>query len=690
MMDSSALPPEENLLRAAAPNVLTGDAHCSAAGDLRSGSDRFASGRAGRRERLILTAILIVAALLRLGWPGIVQFSADEARIISVTMDIAQGRRLPLFGGGTSFGLPTPPVAAYVYAPAALLWDDPLWLTWFTAALNMVALAFFWQLCRRGWGARVALCATLLFATHPWAVIASRKIWEPNLIAFFSIPWALTGVLAFRERKATALVAHLALLSVLAQLHYSGLALAPVTALMLLLSRKHLDRRMLAAGLALAAVLAIPFLYGFVETQAEGWRAGLSFVSGAARIDGESLRLWWITATGSDIHSLAGSTGYQAFSRTLPNLDVLRWALGGLVLAGIGWWLWEAVRDRRDGSANPGTLMVLWALAPMLVLLRHVKPLYLHYYVISIPPLCLAAGLVLGRLVSARDARPRWGAVALAIALGMAQAATTLAILRFVGEQATPGGFGVPLQSQEQAMRRVTALGPPALVLADGEDPRLSAWRAVFGLRLRSMPHRLLDGQRLALFPAQDSTVLVTPGADVALRAYSEAGVLSAADIIPNRRGEEPFYVLRLPAGFTPNLQPVAEPRRFANGAELVGYRVDGVMQPGQAVDWWIAWRVWSTPANPLASYHFFNHVVNERGAHLAQADGPAMAAEAWSVGDLVVQRFRLDWPAQAQPGPLWIRVGMYTYPEMEVQPLLDANGQPAGEFVTLGPFPVD
>ena len=643
--------------------------------------------RPRQQERLLLSAVLLLAALLRLGWPGIVQFSLDEAQTVKLALDLVEGRGVPLFGTGTSFGVPTSPMSEYIYVPAALLWGNPLWLTWFTAALNLVALALFWRLSRRYWGQRVALCATLMFATHPWAVFASRKVWEPNLIGFFAIVWAMTGELAFHERRPAALVLHLALLSVIAQLHYSGLALVPVTLLMLVAARKHVDWRMLVAGVAVAASLALPFVYGVYQTHGEGWRASLEFFSGSVRIDGWSPRLWWITASGSDIHSLAGSPGYQEFLRSMPNLGILRSVLGTLVVCGIGLWLSLVLRGRRDTTPSSGLLMSLWAVAPLVLLIPHVKPLYLHYYVVSIPALALAAGLVLGRAAAARQRGLRAGAVILAIILASTQAFTTLSILRFVGAQATPGGFGVPLQSQLVAADHARALGSPLVVLADGDDPRLSTWAAAFEVLARREPHRVLDGSRLALFPREPTTLLITPGADAALQAYSEAGLLDLAEVVPNRRGEEPFRILRLEGGFTPELRPASGLRRMAHGAEVVAYRVDGELKQGQAFDWWIAWRIWREPPRPARRYHISNRLVGSADTYVTQGDGPTIPPWAWKEGELITQRFRMKLPAHVPAGPLWMHIYMYTYPQMENQSVLDASGQPAGYFVNLGPL---
>jgi hypothetical protein len=641
-----------------------------------------------RPERVTVTAILLLAALLRLGWLGIVQFSSDQARILSIALELAEGRSWPAFGTGTSFGLPTPPLSEYLYALPTLISRNPLWLTWFTAGLNLLAVAFCWHLSRRYWSRRVAACATLLLATSPWAVFFSRGVWQPDLMPLFVLSWAITGEMAFHERKRWAITLHLLLLSIVAQLHYSGLALLPVTAVLVIWSWRHIDRRAFALGLLAAGLAAARFVWDLLRAGPSGPAAALHFIA-SAKMDAVSARLWWIAATGMDVQSLAGDPAYRAFLRTLPDMDALRWALGALVLAGIGMWLWESLHSRSSRAISAGSLTSLWALAPLLLLIWHSQPLYLHYYVVAIPALCLAAGFTLGRAASTRHTGIRIGAASLMVLLAVAQAATALAVLRFIGTWATPGGFGVPLQSQLRASNQVTELGLPVIVLADGDDRRLSTWAAVFEVLLYDLPHRVMDGSRMAIFPGTDSALLITPGAAAAIQGYSQAGLLNNAEVIVNRQGEEPFLVLRLAGGQALGLQPAPDLRRLAHGAEIVGYRVEGDMTPGKTFDWWIAWRVWSNTADPRASYHIFNRLVDAQGGFVAQADGPTLAARDWVAGDLIVQRFRIELPAQGPPGLLWMRVGMYTYPEMQNQPVLDPGShQRAGDFVSLGPLP--
>jgi len=59
-------------------------------------------------DLVLLVAILALAALLRIGWPGITEFKGDEARIALLALDLVEGKAFPLKGTGTSVGLQVP------------------------------------------------------------------------------------------------------------------------------------------------------------------------------------------------------------------------------------------------------------------------------------------------------------------------------------------------------------------------------------------------------------------------------------------------------------------------------------------------------------------------------------------------------------------------------------------------------
>jgi len=136
---------------------------------------------------IALVAILLLAALLRTGWPGITEFKFDEADLATRALDFVEGRSLPLQGPGTSVGLPKSPLSVYLYGLPFLLWRNPLFATWFTGVLNVLAVALCWWLGRRYWGTSAGLCAALLFATSPWQCTSHARF--GNRTYFHSLPW---------------------------------------------------------------------------------------------------------------------------------------------------------------------------------------------------------------------------------------------------------------------------------------------------------------------------------------------------------------------------------------------------------------------------------------------------------------------------------------------------------------------
>ncbi len=637
------------------------------------------------RDIVIPSAILLVAALLRMGWLGTAEFKLDEAGMAQLALNLAQGKSLPLQGTGSSTGLPSAPGAAYVYAIPFLFSSDPFLATFFTAALNVIGVALCWWLARRYWGRSAAFFASLLFATSPWAVIASRKIWEPDLLPPLTLAYIITALLGFVERRRWAVTVHLALLALIVQIHFSGLALVPITVVLVIAFWRHLDWRAAAAGIAIAAIEALPFVY-YVWTQrtraALGSAAGL--VSQPAQVDSWSARFWWMMSTGSDLQSLAGWPAATDFLRRVPDLRLMHSTVGMLLVAGILFLLWPGRSGREASSTHVGRLIVLWALAPLLLLLRHSTPVYTHYFYVTFPAQYVASGAFLAAIASARPKWIRWAAIGTVGAIAFAQAATLLTLLNFVGTNATPGGFGTPLRFQRQAAQRVRALGNPVIVLAADDNPMQDDWSAAFDFLLQGMPHRLFNGTHGALLPEGRATALITPGTNTAMHAYALAGLQESGELIHTRRGEEPFRVLTLAGAQRPRWQAIHPPRQLANGVAITGYLIEGMVEPGRPFTWWLVWRVEKPPPDRGARYHFFNHFVDSEGTRWTQADGPTYSTDQWLVGDVVIQAFQLQVPAGAGPGPFRMRVGMYTYPAIENIPVLDAAGNPAGDAAEL------
>lgn len=642
-------------------------------------------------EWVALGLIVLLAAVLRLGWPRIAEFKADEAHIAELALDLAQGRALPLQGIMTSVGLPKPPISIYLYAIPFALSSNPMAANLFTALLNVGAVALCWWLGRHYWGPVAGLTAALLFATSPWAVIYSRKIWEPNLMAPFALFYVATGLLGFVECRHWAVVSHLVSLGILAQIHYYGLLLVPLTLVLWWTYRRHVPWRALLAGVIGATCMALPFLW-YVATHWHTLHEQLASVAGqAAQWDSEAARIWWMLMSGSHIHSLAGTPAYRDFLQLFPPLEPLHLFSGALAVLGVAWVGLTALRQvaqRRRVSALPpepaaAGVLFLWAVIPLLAMLRHSTPLYLHYLTILFPAPYLAAGAFLA-WAAGQIGRWRWPLWTATTAAALAQGIVVLTLILFVGRTATPGGFGVPLGVLLDVRDAALAAGGPVVVIGPGDESWTGVWVSVFDVLLRDTPHRFVDGTRAALLPAAPATLLVTPDTKAARAVYARLGLCGERELIPGRDGEERFCVSHWQADRALDLETVQGPRALDNGAELIAYAAEGDLRGGETVQWWLAWRVWKTPADPQASYHLFNHLLDAEGRRWAQADSPTVRTRDWQPNDVVVHVLRLEIPADAGNAPFQMRTGMYSYPDLRNQPVLDAAGNPAADYLLL------
>src|SRR5258708_932514 len=180
-------------------------------------------------EWIALAAILILAAILRLGAPGVVEFKTDEANLSERALDLVRGRDLPLLGIDSSVGVPNSPVSIYILAIPFAISSNPLVATQFIGLLNVIAVGLLYGLARRYYGPLTAIVAGLLFAISPWAVIYSRKIWAQDMLPVFILLTLGTGLLGFIEGKRWVQLLHLPLLAITGQIHYGTFVLLPIS-----------------------------------------------------------------------------------------------------------------------------------------------------------------------------------------------------------------------------------------------------------------------------------------------------------------------------------------------------------------------------------------------------------------------------------------------------------------------------
>jgi 4-amino-4-deoxy-L-arabinose transferase-like glycosyltransferase len=230
-------------------------------------------------EYVALAIILLVAGVARMGWPGLTEFKADEARLLGLALDMAEGQ-FQWRGISSSVGFPNFPMSVWLYALPLIVWPHPYAATLFTGLLNTISVFGCYWLVRRYWGATAALSAALLYAVSPWAIIYSRKIWAQDLLPLFVVGWAIGAALAFVESRRRWIVVHLLCLAVAIQIHLSAVALLPATGVFLFVFRRRVNWRMVAVGALLAMMTAAPFLVYLRQQWQAGGQAQLSLPGG--------------------------------------------------------------------------------------------------------------------------------------------------------------------------------------------------------------------------------------------------------------------------------------------------------------------------------------------------------------------------------------------------------------------------
>ena len=267
-------------------------------------------------------------------------------------------------------------------------------------------------------------------------------------------------------------------------------------------------------------------------------------------------------------------------------------------------------------------------------------------------------------------------------------------LLTFVDTHDTPGGYGAPVKYALAAAHRTEQLAEKdaeLVTLLPGAEPRYDGQAAGFDVLLPD--HRPVDGRRALVLPDHPAVYLADPRAEPAVTMLAEMAT-EIEPALPLRAGSEAsyrFFRWQPPAsrGAVTAPLPIAG-YRWASGATLLGYDWTGDPRPGDTVHWILYWQVEGQPpagrGAATASLHWFNHLVDSDGARWGQADGVGYPVSEWRVGDTVLTWFDIAISTDAPPPPYFVRSGMYTYPDIVNVQLIDVAGNPAGEFVELGP----
>jgi hypothetical protein len=428
----------------------------------------------------VLLGVCVLAAWLRLRDLDLMEFKEDEAIAVDLARRILDGDVVTT-GLESSIGAHNPPLFAYLIAIPVAVGDDPRVTTAFVGVLAAIAVALTYFVLRPRLGAFVALAASALFATAPWAVLYGRKLWGQSVLPIVCVGllWSLFVVLERPRSRAAACVP--ILLCVAFQLGFSALALVVPACVVMLYRAREVHWRAAGAGTCVALLLLAPWLSHQVTTGFEdvaalagGDEEMPAPEPGAMKAARQSIRLLgtggWDYVAADSMPAFVEDVGRtwrlsRAASTLASFLFVLGLATCALcVVRGASTsrrWPWLVLGPVSGTRA----LLLVWLTG---VWLTYATPtsdrLFPHYLVVTYPVAFAVQALALADLVCAFSRGLRRiaaiSAVAVVVVIAVGFTAFTISFQRFVDRNGgTAGDYGVVYRDKASLARIVRARG---------------------------------------------------------------------------------------------------------------------------------------------------------------------------------------------------------------------------------------
>ena len=639
-----------------------------------------------RRDLLALPLLILLAAVLRFGDGDIVEYFHDDAMLATLALELADGLRFPLTGILSSTGIPNAPISVYIMAIPFVFSSDPLFAIHFVMLLNVIGVALLWVLARRYFGARIAFIATLLYAVNPWAILFSRKIWAQELhtpLILFALLLLLHGYSNLRPSPSRsrsrfwAQVFAIPLFLAALQIHFAALALLPVLPLLLWTGRKQIIRPALLLAVLLSALLIAPYIIGLSQTLAADPNRILDALSRSSnrgpalqprcpqRRPATRLRLRLDELARA--HSTRFSRSADARRRTTKPAPPAN------------------ARSRHSCTAFAFTpfaaFLLLWSFLPFLSLLFEWTPVYIHYFIPSIPALMLLVAFGVDRILAKIADRRAWRIVVFAFLFTIcaAQIVQWRTALIFVAENhiAYPG-FTTPLRKLIPLRDRLQQSND-VIVIGGGMSWNLHHEVAVWDTLLWDDVAcvRTLAADGYAVFPSHPFTVVIAPEAEP--NPIDNLYAKDDLEIYPTRSGGVDHLVYSwdsAPEWKNGDLHPL-EPQRFDNGVLLIGYGfsdTDVVLH-------------WQLPAQQIGTdYQFSAQLFDAAGLRIAQQDKTFWQGRHWCDGDKL-----LTWvPLKLDDRAATLKVSLYKLGvgvesgQYFPANLLDEMGNPKGQSIDI------
>jgi hypothetical protein len=368
-----------------------------------------------------------------------------------------------------------------------------------------------------------------------------------------------------------------------------------------------------------------------------------------------------------------------------------------LLWLGFGVCMWLMLRP---STRKAQTLLLLaWMALPVLLQLRHTRPPQMHYFTLMYPVSFVVMAVGIDFLLRRMDelsiprgnkpgflkkpgllprelARLIW---LLLVVITSWQVFTTLRFYAFIDANDTStGGYGLPASQSVNLVRSLSAEAD-VIVMTPGADRFVKELATVFDVLLAGRPHRFANANESLILREQPAVYIFTPETQTAYDNLMRYANVSMTRTVPMRTNSDQHYIVVWTRGVNLSRIQSAPALPWQNGAQLLGYN----FEKADALRVQIFIKVWrpALDTTNLTNYHWYHHLYNG-GVRLSQADIGGVHPSNWREGDILMNWATLPLPPDARD--LRLRLGCYTYPQVQTVMLVDGAGNSVDDGVSL------
>ncbi len=287
-----------------------------------------------KKLEIILIAVLILTAAFFRFYKisDYVVFLGDEGRDMIVMRNIFLNKDIPFLGPTASVGgFYLGPIYYWMAAPFLFITNyNPVGPSYMVAIFGLATVLLLYKLVRDTIGFWPAIFTSFLYATAPLIVRYSRSSWNPNPMPFFSLLLVYFIYLAVKNNRYIYYFGVGACFGIAIQLHYLGLVLAPLSALIILLNEKLKRIPVIVSLITIGSIITFsPFLIFEVKNHFPNFTTILEFVSRGSTV-GYKGSISWAVADSANIF-----LEWVSKIENTPYTKLFFWVSTLIVLAGL-------------------------------------------------------------------------------------------------------------------------------------------------------------------------------------------------------------------------------------------------------------------------------------------------------------------------------------------------------------------